>query len=130
MKLLVTLFITAFIFVQPAFAEHGHKGQRMEKHGQHIERLIQKLQLSDDQLEAFKNIMKGQHEKHRAVMKEMHEQARPKMEAIYNDTKQRLSTILNDEQLQHFEEMMQKRHDHMHGRMNKEGFDHHKHKGE
>jgi len=130
MKLLVTLFLTAFIFFQPAFAEHEHKGQRMEKHGQHIERLIQELQLSDDQVMTFKQIIKDQHEKRRAVMKEIHEQLRPKMEAMRNETKQRLSNVLNDEQLQHFEEMMQKRHDHMHGRMNKEGSDHRKHKGE
>ena len=65
----------------------------MEKHGQHIERLIQKLQLSDDQLEAFKKIMKDQHEKHRAVMKEIHEQARPKMEVMRNETKQQLSSL-------------------------------------
>ncbi|MFQ5660964.1 MAG: Spy/CpxP family protein refolding chaperone [Gammaproteobacteria bacterium] len=126
MKQFITLLVTAFIFAQPAFAEHGDKGKHMDKRGHHMDRMIEELQLNGDQVDTFRQIMKEQRGKHRAVFQEMRDQMKPKMEAIHEETRQRLSTVLNEQQLQRFDEMTNK----MRERMEKRKFGHHQHNQE
>ena len=113
MKRLITLALVLFVFTQPVFAERDKKGE-------HIDRLIKELQLNDDQVDTVKNILKEQSQKRQAIFNEIRDQVKPKMEAIHEETKQRLSTVLDSDQLQRFEEFINKKHERM-----KNKFSHH-----
>lgn len=102
MKYIATLIILITAFMQPAFAEKG-------KRGQHMERMIEQLQLTSKQEPVVRQIMEEQHNKMRGEMEAVHEQMKPKMEALKAETNQRLSTVLTAEQLQTFNAQMEKR---------------------
>ena len=102
MNRLITLALVLFVFTQPVFADRDKKGD-------HIDRLIKELQLNDDQVDPVKDILKEQRQKHLAIR----EQVKPQMEAIHEETKQRLSTVLDSDQLQRFEEFINKKHERM-----------------
>jgi Spy/CpxP family protein refolding chaperone len=113
MKNITTIAILCTALIQPAFAEKGKHEDHMERRSQHMDRMIEELQLTSEQAPAVKQIMEEQHTKMRSEMEAVHEQVRPKMEALKAETSQRLSTVLTKEQLQTFNSKMGKRHDEM-----------------
>ncbi len=119
MNRLYAVAMGLLIASQPLFAEKGEWGPRKGKGGQHMERMIQKLQLSDEQATSFRQIMQEQREKQRAVMKELREEAKPQMEIIQNETIQRLSSVLDESQLQQYQELAAERRSRIQGRMQK-----------
>ena len=119
MKYITTFIILITAFMQPAFAEKGNPGQYKEHRGQHMERMMEELQLSSEQEPAVRQIMEEQHKKMRSEMQAVHEQMKPKMEALKAETGQRLSTVLTAEQLQTFNAQMEKRENKMRDRRNR-----------
>ena len=116
MKTIATIIILLTAFMQPAFAEKGKHGDRMEHRGHHMDRMIKELQLTSEQEPVVRQILEEQHTKMRDQMQAVHEQMKPKMEALKAETGQRLSIILTDEQLQTFNAQLEKRHDKMRDR--------------
>lgn len=116
MKYIATFIILITAFMQPAFAEKGKRGENMDRRGQHMERMIEELQLSSEQAPVVRQIMEEQHKKMRSEMEAIHEQMKPKMEALKAETNQRLSTVLTAEQLQTFSAQMEKRENKMRDR--------------
>ena len=108
MKIL-SIFMVIAVMTQAALAEPGQGGDRESRHARHMERLIDDLELSSEQEPAVRQILEEQHTKLRNEMQAVHEQMQPKMQALKAETGQRLSTILNEEQLQTFNEKMDKR---------------------
>jgi Spy/CpxP family protein refolding chaperone len=98
MKTLISIFLFGMILSQPALADMSDKDCQKG-------RLIEQLQLNDDQAGAVKQIMKEKREKRRAIM----EDSRPQLEALRNETKEQLAAVLNDEQLLKFDEITEKR---------------------
>ena len=101
MKALATLAVIISVFMQPAFAEKG-------KRGQHMDRMIEELQLTSEQEPAVRQILTEQHTKMRRTM-----------EDFRAETSQRLSTVLTDEQLQTFNAQMEKHQNKMRERRNR-----------
>lgn len=116
MKYITTLVILIAALMQPAFAEKGERGNHRDHGAKHMDRMIEGLQLSEEQKPAVRQIMSEQHQKMRSEMEAIHEQVRPKMEALKAETSQRLSTVLTEEQLQTFNSKMDKRHEKMRDR--------------
>ena len=119
MKKLFALLITSVLLFQPTFADQSKGEEKSGKRKQHMQQLMEELQLSNEQKESFKQIMKEQREKHYAVMNEIHEQVKPKMDAIHDETRQRLATILDENQLESYNKFAEKKRNHMKERMEK-----------
>ena len=110
------LFITAFctlLLTSMALADHPAAGKHA---GKHTDRLVNKLQLTDEQRQPVADILKEQWEKGREIMQPAFEQVRPQMEALHEETRQRLADILTEEQLQKYDELSSKRQKRMHKR--------------
>lgn len=107
---IITLIVLAIS--EPVFAERG-------KRGQHMDRMIQNLNLTEEQEPAVRQILEEQHTKFRSEMQSVRDQAQPRMEALKAETSQRLSTVLNTEQLQTFNSNMEKRQQKMQERRNR-----------
>ncbi len=94
-KLLYGLLICIPLISIAAFACPGGK------HGKHVDRMIEKLELNDEQATQFRTVMQTKHEKMRAYHKEQ-----------YQETLSQLETFLTAEQLQEFQEMRTRRMQH------------------
>ncbi|WP_369599891.1 Spy/CpxP family protein refolding chaperone [Hahella sp. SMD15-11] len=67
--------------------------------GPDFDRMADKLELTQEQRDAFIDIMKGQHEKRQAIMDSTREQ----MKALDDETRARLKNVLTEEQLARME---------------------------
>ena len=105
MKKLFVIFFIALL-AQPAIAESGKACNKGEK-------LIKKLDLQEDQIEAVQQIMSEQKEKRLNLFQGSRDSVKEQMESLHNETKQKLSSVLNEEQMEKFDslhaERMEKR---------------------
>ena len=106
MKHKILICLLALSTAQSAFAERG-----MRDH--HVDRMVDKLELSSEQEPAVRQILDEQHEKLKAEISAVREQAQPRMEALRAETNERLSTVLTAEQLQTFNDSMDQRKERM-----------------
>ena len=113
-KLLVAAF-SVLLLVSTAQADHPARGKHA---GKHKDRVISKLQLTDDQRQPVADILKQQWEKSREIMQPAFEQVRPQMDALHEENRQRLADVLTEEQLQKYDELSSKRHERMQRRFN------------
>ena len=111
-KLFMVIFST-LLLTSMALADHPADGKHK---GKHKDRVISKLQLTEDQRQPVADILKGQKEKGREIMQSAVEQVISQMDALHEETRQRLADILSEEQLQKYDEMSSKRHERMQGR--------------
>ena len=92
LPMFLSIFLSLGVVSSSAFAD------KFEHNEKRMERLAEKLSLTDDQAQAFQTVMEGQAEKRRAFM-----------EAHKAETLDNLSSVLDSEQLTKFEEMMERR---------------------
>ena len=111
-KLFMVIFST-LLLTSMALADHPADGKHK---GKHKDRVISKLQLTEDQRQPVADILKGQKEKGREIMQSAVEQVISQMDALHEETRQRLADILSEEQLQKYDQMSSKRHERMQGR--------------
>ncbi len=107
-KLLIAAFVS-MLLAAGASAEH-HTG------GKHKNKLLSKLELTEEQKQPVADILKEQWKKSREIMEPAFEQVRPQMEALHEKTRQRLAGVLTEEQLQKYDKMSSKRHKRMNKR--------------
>jgi Spy/CpxP family protein refolding chaperone len=84
--------------------------------GDHMDRIQQELNLSDQQAAQVKEIMKEQRDKGRALFENAaddREKARTEMQALHEETMARLGKVLNTEQMAKMERMHEERMAHM-----------------
>jgi Spy/CpxP family protein refolding chaperone len=84
-----------------------HKGS---KHGMKSERMVSKLNMTPEQREEFRKVMKIQHEKRRSFMESQRE-----------ETRTALSSVLTKEQLEAFDQYMEEKRGRMSKYRSKEG---------
>ncbi len=105
MKKLFVIFFIALL-AQPAIAESGKACNKSEK-------LIKKLDLQEDQIEAVQQIMSEQKEKRLNLFQGSRDSVKEQMESLHSETKQKLGSVLNEEQMEKFDalhaERMEKR---------------------
>lgn len=75
-------------------------------HGKEANRIVQLLEVTDDQLPAFQSISKEYAEKRR----ELHQQHKQQLEVLKAEQKEALSGILNVEQIEKLDQLKQRRH--------------------
>ena len=119
-RILPVLMMAVAWGVAPAMAQDDdRKAGHREHHGPEarMERLAEKLDLTDDQVAAVRPIFEEAHGEHRAVMERHHEAMRSEHDAIAERTEARLAEVLTAEQMAEFREMkatmkerMKKRH--------------------
>jgi len=103
--LAVFILITTTLYTQFGYAEEKNRPKRGP------ERMIEKLNLSDNQTEQFRSIMDEQHQKRKDIHeqhKASRETEREAMESLHQETIERLSPVLTAEQLASFEEVVKK----------------------
>lgn len=98
--LIISGVIASSLVVAPAFAKGGDDGKR----GPNIERIAEKLELSEAQTVSFTEIMQAQGEKREAMREEMKTQR----EALRAETLASLETVLSEEQLTEMKKMMER----------------------
>ncbi len=110
-----TIFIATVLALLSANVMAGPGGERK---GPNMERITQKLELTDSQAAQFESIMTEQREIHRARFDalreqgkspEMREQMKQERDVARQETRAALSSVLTAEQLDKFEQMMEKR---------------------
>ena len=109
--LIISGILAATAFAAPAFAKGGHSGAK-------IERIAEKLELSEAQTVSFTEIMAAQKEKRQALKEQdiTRDEKREQMQAIRSETLDSLQTILSEEQLAKFQEMMERGKKYRHGK--------------
>ncbi|MDE0283347.1 MAG: hypothetical protein OXN26_02185 [Gammaproteobacteria bacterium] len=107
-KLLIAVF-GSMLLLATASADH-HTG------GKHKNKLISKLELTEEQKQPVAEILKEQWKKKRAIKRSAMEQIKPQMAALDEETRQRLDGILSEEQLRKYDALSSKRHKRMHKR--------------
>ena len=110
MNKLFMVALSALLLNSMALADHP-AGTRHA--GKHKDRLISKLQLTDEQRQPVADILKEQWEKGRAIMQPAFDQVRPQLEALHKETRQRLADVLSEEQLKKYDELSSKRRERM-----------------
>lgn len=113
--LVVSTILATTAISLPAFADGDHHGSSR------IDRLAEKLELSDAQTVSLTEIMEAQKEKRQALRDQglSREEMRSEMKTIRDETVASLETILSEEQLNTMHEMMERGKGHRHG-MNKQ----------
>ena len=104
-KLLIATFVS-MLLAAAASADHPTGGKYKNK-------LISKLELTEEQKQPVAEILKEQWKKGREIMQPAFEQVKPQMEALHEETRKRLAGVLTEDQLQKFDEMSSKRHERM-----------------
>jgi len=113
--LLITGLLSTAIFSTPVFAKGGdHHGKR----GPNIERIAEKLELSEAQTVSFTAIMEAQREQRQSLKDQelTREEKKEQMQAIKADTAESLQSILSEEQLAKIQDMMERGKKHRHGK--------------
>lgn len=103
--ILITGLLSTAIIASPTFA---HDDERGKKRGPNIERLAERLELSEAQKVSFIEIMTVQLEKRQALQEEV----KAERAALKTETLESLQTILDEEQLGKMEKMMERRKKH------------------
>lgn len=98
--LIISGVLASALYATPVFAKGGHDHKR----GPNIERIAEKLELSEAQTVSFTEIMEAQGEKRKALQEEVKTQH----EALRAETIASLQTVLSEEQLEKVEKMMQR----------------------
>ena len=108
--LVISGIIASAAFAVPAFAKGGYSGAK-------IERMAEKLELSEAQTVSFTEIMTAQKEKRKALKEQdiSREEKREQMQALRAETFASLETILSEEQLAKVQDMMKRGKKHRHG---------------
>ena len=110
MKKLFVIALSALLLGSMALADHP-KGS---KHGgKHKDRLISKLELTEEQKQPVSDILKEQREQGKEIMQSAFDHVRPQMEALHQETRQQLADVLTEEQLQKYDELSSKRQERM-----------------
>jgi Spy/CpxP family protein refolding chaperone len=105
MKPFLALAVLAAALSQPVLAEGQGPGPRAD-------RMVEELQLNEEQAAKVREIMKEQHAKHRAVLDESRddrEQLRAKRDALHQETRAKLAKVLDEDQMTRFDEMHKER---------------------
>ena len=98
--LIVSSIVAGSLFAAPVFAKGGDDSQR----GAKIERIAEKLELSEAQIVSFTEIMAAQDEKRKA----MREEIKTQREALRAETLASLESVLTEEQLNEMKEIMER----------------------
>ena len=110
MNKLSAIILGSLLASSMALADHPAGGKHK---GKHKDRLISKLELTEEQKQPVADILKEQWKKGREIRHSAFEQIRPQMEALNEETRQRLADVLSEEQLQKYDEMSSKKHKRM-----------------
>lgn len=115
MKLLTILAIICLLGASFAYAE----GWRGKHRGKHAEKVVQALDLTDEQKEPVQEILREQMEKGRALRQSIRQQAEPEIKALMAETRTKLAGVLDETQLQKYDEFSAKRYEKMQRRFGK-----------
>jgi Spy/CpxP family protein refolding chaperone len=96
--LAITLLFTAVASAAPPY-KSGYPGQRM----------VEQLNLQEEQVDQFKTIMQDHHDKMRVLMDGAFAKVEPEFDALHQETINQLSTVLTPEQLEEFQAMYNER---------------------
>lgn len=110
MKKIIAVVMSTLLLASLALADHPAGGKHK---GKHRDRLISKLELTEQQKQPVADILKEQWNKSREIMGSAFEQVRPQMEALHEETRQRLTDVLTEEQLQKYDELSSRKHERM-----------------
>ena len=101
-----------------AETEHRGRGQRMSP-DQQLQHLTRALNLTDDQKNQIRPILEDRHQKMQSLHSDTslsREDRMSKARSIFEDSNSKIRSVLNDEQKQKFDEMQQRRREHMRNR--------------
>ena len=104
-KLLVVIFSSALL----AFTAQAHHGNEGEHGGKRKDRLISKLELTEEQKQPVIDILKEQRQKRKEILRPDPEQVKQKMQALRKETRELLAAVLTEEQLQKYDELSNRR---------------------
>ena len=110
MNKLTAIILGSLLVSSMALADHPDGAKHK---GKHKDRLISKLELTEEQKQPVADILKEQWKKGREIRHSAFEQIRPQMEALHEETRQRLTDVLNEEQLQKYDELSSRKHKRM-----------------
>ena len=110
MNKLTAIILGSLLVSSTTLADHPAGAKHK---GKHKDRLISKLELTEEQKQPVADILKEQWKKGREIRHSAFEQIRPQMEALHEETRQRLTDVLNEEQLQKYDELSSKKHQRM-----------------
>ncbi len=110
MNKLTAIFLGSLLASSMALADHPAGGKHK---GKHKDRLISKLELTEEQKQPVADILKEQWKKRWEIKRSAMEQVKPQMEALHEETRQRLTDILTEEQLQKYDELSSRKHKRM-----------------
>ena len=108
-KLLVVIFSTALL----AFTAQAHHGTEGEHGGKRKDRLISKLELTEEQKQPVIDILKEQRKKRKEILRPDPEQVKQQMQALRKETRALLAAVLTEEQLQKYDELSNRRYKRM-----------------
>ena len=110
MNKLTAIILGSLLISSMALADHPAGGKHK---GKHKDRLISKLELTEEQKQPVADILKEQWKKRRELKRSAMEQVMPQMEALHEETRQRLTDVLTEEQLQKYDELSSRKHKRM-----------------
>lgn len=113
MNKLTAIILGSLLASSMALADNPAGGKHK---GKHKDRLISKLELTEEQKQPVADILKEQWKKRWEIKRSAMEQIKPQMEALHEETRQRLTDVLTEEQLQKYDELSSKRHERIHKR--------------
>ena len=100
---LCALFISSAVL-----ADYDHC-PREKKAAKRMDRLVEKLQLTDEQKQPVIDIITQQRKKARELRRAAYEQMKPRRQALREETRTQIAAILDENQLQKYDEMSEKR---------------------
>ena len=100
--------IVLSIFLLPIMAQTDHHVGGKQG-GKYKNRLISKLELTEEQRQPVAEILQEQRQKRKEIMQPAFEEVKPQMQALHEETRQRLAGVLTEEQLQKFDDLSSKR---------------------
>ena len=110
MNKLTVIILGSLLASSMALADHPAG----DKHkGKHKDRLLSKLELTEEQKQPVADILKEQWKKRWEIKRSAMEQIKPQMEALDEETRQRLTDVLTEEQLQKYDELSSGKHKRM-----------------
>ena len=110
MNKLTAVILGSLLVSSMALADHPAGGKHK---GKHKDRLISKLELTEEQKQPVADILKEQRKKRWDLKRSAMEQIKPQMEALDEETRLRLTDVLTEEQLQKYDELSSRKHKRM-----------------
>lgn len=108
MKKSCLVALCALFLASVVLADQNHC-PREKKAAKRMDRLVEKLQLTDEQKQPVIDIITQQRQKIQELRRAAHEQVKPQGKALREETRTRLATILDEAQLQKYDEMSEQR---------------------